>query len=103
MTGPDTFVVASHLSVDPDGATTLEEAFSNRLGEVEDVPGFRRLEVWRDTGTIGSYVMVTWWDTEQDWRDYMGSTAHRRSHARVPREPHPARATALHRYEVVAR
>lgn len=103
MTAADAFVVASHLSVDPDGATTLEEAFANRLGEVEHAPGFRHLEVWRDASAAGSYVMVTWWDREEDWRDYMGSPAHRRSHARVPRRPHPPRPTALHRYEVVAR
>jgi heme oxygenase (mycobilin-producing) len=100
---PDGYVVASHLTIAPDGTADLERAFADRLGEVERAPGFRHLEVWRDTASEGSYVMVSWWDTEQDFRAYMGSPAHRRSHARVPREPHAPRGVAVGRYEVVAR
>lgn len=103
MTGSESYVVASHLKVAADGAPDLEQAFAERLGEVDDAPGFQRLEVWRDNDQDGSYVMVSWWDGEQDFRAYMGSPAHRRSHARVPRDPYPPRATGLGRYDVVAR
>jgi heme-degrading monooxygenase HmoA len=96
------YVVASHLSIAPGGTATLEEAFRQRLGEVEDAPGFQRLEVWRDTQDEAAYVMVSWWDSETDFRAYLGSPAHRRSHARIPRDPHAPRPTALHRYEVIA-
>lgn len=97
------YVVVSHLSIDPDGAAALEDAFQHRLGEVDGVPGFQRLEVWRDTTSPSGYAMVSWWDTEADFRAYMGSEAHRRSHARIPRRPHAPHATGLTRYEVIAR
>lgn len=97
------YVVVSHLTIDPEGAGALEDAFRQRLGEVDGVGGFQRLEVWRDTASPSGYAMVSWWDSETDFRAYMGSQAHRRSHARIPREPHAAHATALHRYEVIAR
>ncbi len=97
-----TFVVVSHLRIDPDGGVALEDAFRDRLGEVEDAPGFQHLEVWRDTTGPGEYVMVSWWDGEADFRAYMGSDPHRRSHERIPRDPHAPHPVALHRYEVVA-
>ena len=96
------YVVASHLSIDPDGTTDLEQAFAERLGEVEQAAGFRHLEVWRDAETPGRYTMVTWWSSEADFRAYMGSAAHRRSHARIPRDPHAPHAEHLNRYRVIA-
>lgn len=103
MTSLGAHVVTSHLTIHPDGARTLEDAFADRLGEVEDARGFQHLEVWRDTSAEGRYVMVSWWDSEQDFRAYMGSDAHRRSHARIPRDPHAPHAEAVDRWEVVAR
>jgi heme-degrading monooxygenase HmoA len=69
---------------------------------VEQAPGFQRLEVWRDTRVPGDYVMVSWWDREADFTAYMGSDAHRRSHERIPRDPHAPRPVTVHRYEVVS-
>lgn len=103
MTPIGSHVVTSHLVIDPDGAQTLEQAFADRLGEVEQAPGFQHLEVWRDTAVEGQYVMVSWWDTPEDFRTYMRSAAHRRSHARIPRDPHAPHAQAVDRYQVVAR
>lgn len=36
MTAEPLHVVVSHLVLDPIGADALEDAFANRLGEVED-------------------------------------------------------------------
>lgn len=97
------FVSVSHVHVDPDGSAPLEEAFRDRLGAVEEVPGFQRLEVWRDRSAVGRYVMVTWWDHPSDLPEYLRSEAHERSHARVPRQPHRPRGVGLDRYDVIAR
>lgn len=96
-------VVVGHLTIDAAGAGTLEEAFRQRLGEVDGVDGFQDLEVWRDTASPSGSAMVSWWDCETDVRTSMGSQAHRRSHARIPRHPHAPHATALDRYELIAR
>lgn len=101
--GANSYVVVSHLSVAPEGAEALEDAFRRRLGEVDGVCGFQRLEVWRDTTSPSGYAMVSWWDSETDFRAYMGSETHRRSHGRIPRGPHAPHPTALHRYEVICR
>ena len=97
------YVVASHPRIVPAGMEKPEVAFKSRLGEVEDAPGFRGLQVWADAQDPGAYVMVSWWDSEEAFRAYMGSEPHRRSHARIPREPHAPRAEGVHRYRVIAR
>jgi heme oxygenase (mycobilin-producing) len=97
------YVVVSHVEVAAAGVEVLEGAFANRLGEVERAPGFQRLEVWRSEEADGVYQMVTWWDREEDFRAYMRSAAHRRSHARIPVEPAAPRGAGLDRFRVVAR
>jgi heme-degrading monooxygenase HmoA len=92
------FVSVSHVRAAPDGSAPLEEAFADRLHEVEDAPGFVRLEVWRDLTTDDRYAMVTWWATEEHFRGYLRSDAHRRSHARMPGGPLRPRGAGLDRY-----
>jgi heme-degrading monooxygenase HmoA len=93
--------MVSELQVDPSGASALEEAFQNRLGEVDDWPGFVRLEVWRDPRHDGRYLMVSWWERREQFTDWMRSQSHDRSHARVPSDPSP-RPVRFDRFEVIA-
>ena len=103
MTSEDgTFVAHSELFIEPDASTTLEEAFRNRLGEVDSWPGFRHLEVWRDEATPGRYVMVSWWTDRETFKAYMRSDVHRRSHDRIPDEPARPRGVSFSRYTVIA-
>jgi heme-degrading monooxygenase HmoA len=99
----DGFVVASAIAIGELGVETLEEAFRHRLGEVDDWPGFRRLEVWRDGRSVGRYLMVSWWDSREQYAAYMRSESHRRSHARIPEDPERPRPVSVDLYEVVAR
>lgn len=102
MTRPvPAYVVTSDVRIDPAGAQSLEDAFADRLGKVDGYPGFQRLEVWRAEAAEGEYVMVSWWDDEQSFRDYMRSQEHRESHARMPKDPRP-RGVGVHRYTRIA-
>lgn len=96
------YVVASELAVDVEGASVLEAAFQERLGKVEQHPGFQRLQVWRDNVREGNYLMVSWWDDEASFRAYMRSDRHRESHARIPKDPAKARGVGLRRYTLIA-
>jgi heme-degrading monooxygenase HmoA len=95
------FVVSSEVHIADAGTGTLERAFQDRLGAVDGWPGCRRLEVWRDLTRAGVYLMVSWWDSREDFSAYMRSDAHRRSHERIPEEPRPS-AAGVRRWEVVA-
>lgn len=96
--GEQLFVSVSHVRAAPGGSAVLEAAFADRLGEVEEAPGFVRLEVWRDATADDRYVMVTWWTAEEHFRDYLRSDAHRRSHARMPSGELRPRGAGLDRY-----
>lgn len=96
-------VVVSGLDVPLPGAQQLEDAFSHRLHAVDDWPGHRSLEVWRDLGRPGRYVMTSWWDDRRTYARYMRSPEHHASHGRVPDGPNAPNLAWLSRYEVIAR
>jgi len=102
------FVAVSVLSVPEAGRAALVAAFTQRLGAVDDWPGFQQLQVWADQTDPTALVMVSWWDTEAAFTSYMRSEDHRRSHARIPDGPHRARPRESRprkfcRYEIIAR
>lgn len=96
------WAMVSELRADPAGADELEAAFRNRLGEVDGWPGFVRLEVWRDPREGGRYLMVSWWETREAFTGWMRSSAHRRSHERVPAGAAAPRPVRFDRYEVIS-
>lgn len=94
-------IVVSELAIDEIGIASLEAAFSDRLGEVDSFPGHLGLQVWRDNQQPGRYLMVTWWETEDAFRQYMQSDSHRCSHARIPSEPARPKAVRVSRFSLV--
>ncbi len=96
------FVAFSMLGVADVGRGDLEIAFADRLGKVDEWPGFRRLEVWSDLGDPGGYVMVSWWDSAAAFESYMRSDEHRESHARIPKGDARPRPRHFRRYAVIA-
>lgn len=98
----DGFVAVSDIGIDEIGADRLIDAFRARLGEVDDWPGFRHLEVWQDETHPDRFVMVSWWDDKESFQTYMRSDSHKRSHARIPDEPAKPRPVGFTRYRLVA-
>ncbi len=101
MTAP--FVAFSEITCPEGAAGKLVGAFASRLGEVEHSQGFDHLEVWQNERDETRFVMVSWWATEADFRSYMQSNSHRRSHDRIVDGPDRPRAARFTRFRVVAR
>ncbi|MFW6010179.1 MAG: antibiotic biosynthesis monooxygenase, partial [Actinomycetota bacterium] len=97
------FVAHSRLSVPEGGRDELVSAFDERLRLVERWPGFKHLEVWADRQDPTEFVMVSWWDREEDFRAYMASEDHRRSHARIPGGQLRPRPETFRRFEIITR
>ena len=97
------FVACSHLNVPEAGRSALIAAFRDRLGRVDDWPGFQRLEIWEDSADPTAFVMVSWWDSEAAFRSYMASQDHRLSHERIPGGELRPRPDTFRRYELIAR
>ena len=100
------YVSMSRLRVEADMSDQLVAAFRQRAGLVESHQGFVDLQVWRSDRDPGDVLMVTRWQDESAFREYMKSSDHRLSHDRV--DPLLRRAVKLerlermHTYQVVA-
>jgi heme-degrading monooxygenase HmoA len=69
----------------PEGrGAALEERFAQRLGEVEQAPGFLGFELLRPTAGEGRYFVYTRWESEEAFRAWRESSAFRRGHADRP-------------------
>jgi heme-degrading monooxygenase HmoA len=76
------FVSHSEIAMDGGWAGLLEAAFRARARLVDSHDGFLGLELLRDVGHSGRYVLVTRWRTHEDFRRYMRSEDYRTVHAR---------------------
>lgn len=96
------YVALSEITIEAESARTLEVAFRDRMGLVDQWPGFQRLEVWRDRKKAGTYMMVSWWDSAEQFLAYMRSEDHHVSHARVPADPHKPRPKSFRSLDLIS-
>lgn len=69
------------LSVPTERREVLEQRFGARAGEVDTTPGFESFQLLRPTDDSDRYFVVTQWETEQAFTDWMESRAFQRGHA----------------------
>ena len=73
--------VMNCVTVDPERAQDFEQAFMARERLLDQAPGFRRFELLRrDRGA--EYVVLTTWESEQHFRDWVRSDLFKRAHRR---------------------
>jgi heme oxygenase (mycobilin-producing) len=91
------------IEVSPDRASELEERFAKRAGEVEKMPGFLGFELLRPVEGETRYFVYTRWETEEDFRAWVESSAFTRGHAQARADSTGAVAhgSALMEFEVV--
>ena len=71
------------ITVPPEGGDELLERFRNRLGSVDDQPGFLGFELLRPTSDAEErWFVVTHWDTAEDFDAYF-----KEGHAKSERRP----------------
>lgn len=64
-------VKMSVVEVPSDARDELEKRFAQRAGNVQDAPGFQGFELLRPIDDSNRYYVVTRWDTEQAFEDWM--------------------------------
>ncbi len=97
------YVGISEISVPMEGAAALRRAFAERLGAVDGWPGFGGLELLQDRKRPGRYLMVTRWQTREQFLAYMRSEDHRRSHRRIEPGPTGPRPAGFTEYDLVGK
>jgi heme-degrading monooxygenase HmoA len=88
----------------PEGAgPELEQRFAARQGAVENAPGFLSFELLRPVGGETRYFVYTRWETEEDFRAWVESSAFTRGHAQAAKDSKGtvAHGSALLEFEVV--
>ena len=76
------FVSHSEIAIEEAQVGALESAFRARARIVDSHDGFLGLELLREVGRRGRYVLVTRWRTHEDFRRYMKSGDYRAAHVR---------------------
>jgi heme-degrading monooxygenase HmoA len=61
----------------------LEERFAKRASEVETMPGFLGFELLRPVEGETRYFVYTRWETEDDFQNWVKSSAFTRGHAQA--------------------
>jgi heme-degrading monooxygenase HmoA len=91
------------LSVPADGGAELEARFGQRLGAVDDQPGFLGFDLLRPTGENEQrWFVVTRWESEADFQAWVESQAFRHGHAESEGSGRPvATGSELLEFDVV--
>ena len=82
-------VVSNRIPVNPEHAEAFEEAFANRAGLTDTMPGFISYRLLKPTEDGKPYIVMTVWESMENFRAWTESDAFKQGHARsgsLPRE-----------------
>lgn len=83
------FTVMNRIKVKPEYAAQFEERFRSRAGLVDGMLGFIRNEVLRPAQEGKPYIVLTYWQSREDFERWTASDEFKRGHSRsgaLPRE-----------------
>ena len=81
------YVVANRVFVKPEYAEAFETRFRNRAGQINAQPGFVRMEVLKPRSDGTPYVVLTHWESEQAFNNWIGSDDFKLAHQNpMPKE-----------------
>lgn len=84
------FVVMNRIPVNPDYAEQFEERFTHRAREVDQMPGFVRNQVLRPANPDDPYIVLTIWESKEDFEAWVNSDEFQLGHAKSGTLPHEA-------------
>lgn len=95
------YMVANRVSVAPDWGEEFEGRFRQRAGQVDKQAGFVRMQILRPADDKSPYVVLTTWENEMVFNDWVGSEDFKLAHQNpLPKEAFNGES-GLERYEVV--
>jgi heme oxygenase (mycobilin-producing) len=71
------------VTVPTEAIAPFERSWRQRAGKVDAMPGFRGLEVLRAGATPGKYIVLTRWETREDFDRWASSPEFTSGHART--------------------
>lgn len=96
-----TYVVANRVFVNPEFADEFEQRFRKRAGQIEQQPGFVLMEVLQPRSDDTPYVVMTHWQDEQAFQNWVGSDDFRLAHQNPMDSKAFREGGGIERYEVI--
>jgi len=90
------FVTMNRIFINKGYIEAFEERFRDRAHEVDKMKGFIRNLVLRPNNTDDPYVVMTFWETEEDFTAWIHSEAFIKGHAKSGTLPKEAFSTDSH-------
>ncbi len=75
-----TYAVANRVFVKPGYGDEFEQRFKKRAGQIDQQPGFVLMEVLKPQSSDTPYVVLTHWQNEQAFQDWVGSEDFKLAH-----------------------
>ena len=95
-------VVTNRIAVAKGHETAFEQRFEGRAGLVENRPGCRGFQLLRPLQG-DHYMVMTWWESEADFRAWTESEEFREAHRRRPPKELFAGPNVFEMHEVIQR
>jgi heme-degrading monooxygenase HmoA len=73
--------VMNRIPVNMEHAEAFEERFANRASTVDGMPGFISFQLMRPTKEDDPYIVLTYWETEEDFHNWTNSKEFKEGHA----------------------
>lgn len=76
------FVAINYIDCQDGYQNRFEELFSTRAHAIDRLPGFRHMHVLKPDEDGGSYLIVSYWDSEEDFKEWTRSAEFMEGHQR---------------------
>ncbi len=76
------FVAINYINCKDHYRERFEELFATRAGAIDKMPGFNFMEVLKPSETGDSYLIVSHWNSEEDFKKWTGSPEFIEGHKR---------------------
>lgn len=95
------YVVANRVFVKQQYTEEFEQRFKNRAGQINQQPGFVLMEVLKPQSEKTPYVVLTHWDNEQAFQNWVGSEDFKLAHQNPMSKDAFLEGGGIEQYEVV--
>lgn len=77
------FVAINYITAEPKYVERFEELFKSRAGAIDAMPGFRSVQILKPQANEEPYLVVSHWDSEENFKDWTQSEAFHAGHQRA--------------------
>jgi heme-degrading monooxygenase HmoA len=77
------FVAINYIDCEPHYIERFEQLFASRAHAIDRLPGFRHMQVLKPKEDGGSYLVVSHWDSEEEFKAWTKSPEFLEGHKRA--------------------